>query len=63
MDTILDMTKVFLSSVCFRLFPTDVACENIFFLFVSGNYIGISFWKVGAGHRHNGCNFSMISAM
>ena len=31
MDTILDMTKVFLSSVCFRLFPADVACDNIFF--------------------------------
>ena len=31
MNTILDMTKVFLSSVCFLLFPTDVACNNIFF--------------------------------
>ena len=31
MDTILDMTKVFLSSVCFRLFPIDVACDNFFF--------------------------------
>ena len=31
MDTILDMTKVFLSSFCFRLFPTDVACDNVFF--------------------------------
>ena len=31
MDTILDMTKVFLSYVCFRLFPTEVAWENIFF--------------------------------
>ena len=60
MDTILDMTIVFLSSVCFRLFPTDVACDNFFFLFVSGNYIGISFWQDGSGHRHNGCNFSMI---
>ena len=60
MDTILDMTKVFLSSVCFLLFPTDVACDNILFFFVSGNYIGISFWQDGAGHRHNGCNFSMI---
>ena len=30
MDTILDMAKVFLSSVCFLLFPTDVACDNIF---------------------------------
>ena len=31
MDTILDMTKVFLSSFCFCLFPIDVACDNIFF--------------------------------
>ena len=30
MDTILDMTKGFLSSVCFRLFPIDVACDNFF---------------------------------
>ena len=60
MDTILDMKKVFLSSVCFRLFPTDVACDTIFLLFVSDYYIGISFWQDGAGHRHNGCNFSTI---
>ena len=60
MDTILDTTKVFLSSVCFLFFPTDVAFENIFLLFVSGYYIGISFWQDGAGHRHNGCNFYMI---
>ena len=61
MDTILDVTIVFLSSVCFLLFPTDVACDNIcFVLLVLGNYIGISFWQDGAGHRHNGCNFSMI---
>ena len=31
MDKILDVTKVFLSSVCFLLFPTDVACDNIVF--------------------------------
>ena len=61
MDTILDMTKVFLSSVCFLLFSTDVACDNILLLlFVLGNCIGISFWQDGAGHRHNGCNFYMI---
>ena len=35
MDTILDMTKVFMSSVCFRLFPTDVACDNIFSIVTS----------------------------
>ena len=58
MDTILDVTKVFLSSVCFLLFPTDVACDN--FLFVSGNYIGILFWLDGASHRHSGFNFYMI---
>ena len=45
MDTILDMKKVFLSSVYFSLFPIDVACDNIFLLFVSGYYIGISFWQ------------------
>ena len=33
MDTILDITKVFLSSICFRLLLTDVACE-IFFLYL-----------------------------
>ena len=60
MDTILDMTKVFLSSVCFRLFPTDVAWDNIFLLFVSGNYIGILFLQDGSGHRHIGCNLYMI---
>ena len=31
MDTLLDKTKAFLSSVCFRLLPTDVAWGNIFF--------------------------------
>ena len=31
MDTILDMKKVFLSSVCFSLLPTDVAWDNIFY--------------------------------
>ena len=31
MDTILDVKKVFLSSVFFLLFPIDVACDNIFF--------------------------------
>ena len=57
MDTILDMTKVFLSSSFFRLFPIDVACDNIFFLlFVSGYYIGILFWQDGAGNCHNECN-------
>ena len=60
MGTILDMTKVFLSSVCFRLYPMDVACDNIFLLLVSGYYIGKSFWQDGAGHHHNGCNLSMI---
>ena len=31
MDTILDMKKVFLSSVCFCLLLTDFAWDNIFF--------------------------------
>ena len=30
MDTILDMTKVFLSSICFCLLPTDVTWDNPF---------------------------------
>ena len=60
MDTILDIIKVFLSSVCFSLVPTDFAWDNIFVLFMSGNYIGIFFWKNGAGHRHNGFNLFMI---
>ena len=60
MDTILDMKNVFLSSVCFLLFPTDVAWGNFFFLFILGNCIGIFFGGGGAGHRHNGCNFFMI---
>ena len=60
MDTILDMTKVFLSSVSFCLLPTDVAWNNIFILIMSGNFIGILFWQNCAGHRHNGCNLFMI---
>ena len=60
MYTILNTTKVFMPYVCFRLFSTDFACENIFLLFVSSYYIGISFWQDGAGHRHNGYNFSII---
>ena len=36
MDTILDITKVFLSSVCFCLLRTDVAWENICFFFSCG---------------------------
>ena len=60
MDTILVMINFFLSSVCFCLFPTDAAWDNIFSLVVSGNYIGIFFWKNGAGQRQNGCNYFMI---
>ena len=59
MNTILYI-NFFLSSVCFRLLPTDVAWDNFFILFKSGNSIGILFWKNGAGHRHNGSNFLMI---
>ena len=40
MDTILDTTKVFMSSACFCLLPTDFAWDNIFF-FMSGNCIGL----------------------
>ena len=60
METILDMKKNILSSVCFRLLPTDVAWDNFFLLFMSGNCIGIHFWQNGSGHRHNGCNLFMI---
>ena len=42
MDTILDMKKVFLSSVCFRLLPTDVAWDNIF-LFCSCLVIALAY--------------------
>ena len=60
MDTILDMTKVFLSSVCLVYFQQMLHGTICFLLFASGNYIGILFWKNCAGHRHNGCNFFMI---
>ena len=36
------MTKVFLSSVCFHLFPTDVAWDNIFF-FCSCRVIALAY--------------------
>ena len=40
METILDMKKVVLSSVSFRLLTTDVAWE-MFLLFMLDNFIGI----------------------
>ena len=42
MDTVLDLTKVFLSFVCFRLFPTDVACDNCF----SFVHVGLLHWRI-----------------
>ena len=51
MDTILDIEKVFVYSVCFSLLPTDVAWGNIFILFMLGNCIGVFFSKNGAGHK------------
>ena len=42
MDTILDTTKVYLSSVCFRLLPTDVAWDNMFF-FCSCRVIALAY--------------------
>ena len=42
MDTILDMTKVFLSSVFIYLLPTDVAWDNIFF-FCSCHIIALAY--------------------
>ena len=59
MDTILDMKKVFCLLFVF-VYTQQMLYVTIFFLFVSDYYIGISFWQDGAGHRHNGCNFSMI---
>ena len=41
--TILDMKKVFLSSVCFCLLTTDVAWENIFF-FCSCRVISLAYF-------------------
>ena len=43
MDTILDMTKSFMSSVCFCLLPTDVAWENIVF-FCSCQVIALEYF-------------------
>ena len=43
MDTILGMTTIFLSSICFSLLPTDVAWYNIF-LFCSCRVIALAFF-------------------
>ena len=51
MDTILNITKVFMYFVCFSLLPTDVVWYNFFLLFMSGNFIGILFWKNGASNH------------
>ena len=47
MDTVLDTKNWFLSSVCFRLLPTDVAWDNIVF-FCSCRVIALAylFWKM-----------------
>ena len=42
MDTILDMTKVSVSYVCFRLLLIDVAWDNIFF-FCSCQVIALAY--------------------
>ena len=60
MDTLLYTTKVFLSSVCYSLLLNDVVWDNILFLFMSGNFIGILFCQNGGGHFHNVCNLFMI---
>ena len=61
MDTILDMTKTILSSVCFRLLTTDVAWDNIFFFCLCREItLAYLFCQDGTVHRHNGCNFFMI---
>ena len=60
MDTILDMKKVFVSSVCFSLLPTDVAGDHFFILFISGNCIGICFGKMAPVTNYNGGNLFRI---
>ena len=45
METILDITKVFMSSVCFSLSPTDFSWKKNL-LFMSANCIGIFFVKI-----------------
>ena len=61
METILDMTKVFMSSVCFSLLTTDVAWDNIF-LFCSCQVIALAccFGKMVPVTNHNGGNLFMI---
>ena len=60
MGTILDMTKVFLFSVCLSLLTTDVAWDSIFSFVHVWKFHYPIFSKNGAGHRHNGCNLFMI---
>ena len=57
MATILDMTKVFLSSVRFNLLPTDVAWNNIF-LFCSCRVIALAYiiGKMAPVTNQNGGN-------
>ena len=59
MDTILDMKKI-MSSVCFLLLLTDVAWDNIFDLFMSGNCISVFFGEMTPVTNQNGGNFFMI---
>ena len=61
MDTILDMKKVFLSSVCFSLLTTDVAWDNIV-LFFSCLVIALAylFGKMAPVTKDNGFFFFMI---
>ena len=60
MDTILD-TKTKLCLLLVFVYYQLILHGTIFFLlFMSCNFIGILFWKNGAGHWHNGCNLFMI---
>ena len=63
MDTILDITKTFLYYVCFCLLPTDVAWDNIVFLFVSGNCIRIFFGKMAPASAIIGTIYLCLSSM
>ena len=56
MDTILDTTKLFCLLLVLVYFQQMLHATIVFLLLVLGNYIGISFWQDGAGHRHNGSN-------
>ena len=60
MDKILDMVKKIYLPFVLVYYRLMLHGTIFFILFISGNCIGILFWKNGTGHCHNGCNFFMI---